>query len=351
MNVNNSSNSYPVAGTPPSASSGSQETAGTVTTEAGALGDTDVDGAVPLASSSSSSAQTSTSTRPPELDAPKGTYTSTEISLLVNAWMQKLNGLSMDNAMTNIDTKKELLKVLNEEAVKKIEEICKKAQEEEDARNSASAWAWTQAIGGAVLGGAALAGAIAATVMTGGAAAPLLVAASLSFYAGVASCVALDNPDMKIDLGTAFFLAAKEIGDCSDEEAQKWSIGLNVAMTVVLLASAIAMGRSDTLKELPSMVKTFSTVVGCTAAVFEGTTAIGKGSVALQIADIELAMANIAAEDKKLSASLARVQFQIEMLLDMLGDLADADAKRTELLSGTLEAAHTSSQGAVHAIA
>ncbi len=252
----------------------------------------------------------------------------------------------LDSLLDSLETQQKLTDGLTDESVKKIEEMCKKAESAERARKAGNALAWVKAIGGLVLGVAAFVGTCVLAAKTGGAAWALVPGAFMGLQAGVAGVMTLADPDLKgyyVGEISSSTMAIAEASGASPEDAAKIAIAMTVLVTVIIVACTL---KADPTK-MSEMAKLAAKAMQITNMAFSGTMDMAQGANQLEANEIEFAKAKIQIESKKLEGAMARVQELIEMYTSLFAAVTKANQERNDTLSDTLQNDAASMKAAV----
>jgi len=283
----------------------------------------------------------------PVPDAPQSTsLPRASYGAIAAAVMQQMaNDQLLTSLQESLKTQQKLTASLTDESVKKIEEMCRKAESAERKAKAGRALAWTKAIGGLVLATAAFVGSCVLAFKTAGAAAPLAVASFMGLQSAIAGVMVTADPELKGyyvgEIGSSTQAIAEQ--HMSKEDATKLALSISVAVVVLTTVMACRADLGDAAQKAKMLAK----VVQVVSMAFSGTTDVAQGVNQLEANEIELARARIQIESKKLEGAMARAQELMETYTALFAAVTKADQERNDTLSDTLQNEAASMKAAV----
>ena len=313
----------------------------------------------------------------PVLEAPVTDFSGDQLALILAALDIKIKEAQGKTAKEGIEAARQQTESANKRMIDKLQEVIDKQKEAAEKEKEYKVWGWIGKIA-AVIG--AIVGVIVAavaTVASGGAAAPLLILATVGLVAatvdlasqinkeihpdakpftlgsliGDAIVKALDDAGISGDGRTAASsfgaalgfllmqpdLAGQMAGDAakangaSEADIAKITMGVQIAAVVtsivLMIAVTVASGGGSAAQGISSTVKNLMTaakVMGAVAEIIRGSSGVAQGAIGIEVAGINQDADKSRAAAKKIEAILAQLQAQSEEQTARLKEIIEA---------------------------
>ncbi len=258
----------------------------------------------------------------PQLGSITLNFSPDDLAAALLALQGKTQDAQLRTAKEGLATNSKKLEDQKQRSLDKIKEWSAKCQDAASKAKAGGILGWFKKAFTVVAAAFTVALAAVATVATGGAAAPLLVLATLSLVSAAVSLASeidkakggkgfdhvLQWMDPGALLGKGVGAAAKALG-ASEETVNKISSGVAIAVCIgVMVASIILSGGSSALSSVSHLAK----IGAIGASVFGGATEMALGAVNRSVAEDRLAADKIQSDKKMIDAFIAKLQQQME---------------------------------------
>ena len=254
-----------------------------------------------------------------ELGIPDLPISSSALSLdtLLSAIGDDVRRQACRDGVTSLELKGERQAEINE---KELQEIVDRLEEMKK-KSVANAFLKAFKIIGAIVGAIASAASIVAGALTGN---PLLVAAGVVGMAMTVDSVVSLASDGKYSLAAGFTELGKKMG-MSDEEAQWFGFGVNMALMVGSIAISFGAGFASSAGSIANVAgqtaqkaAQITSMASKVSNIASGAVSIGSGSATIAGAVFDYNISQSQADSKELEAILERLRESIKMDRDLV---------------------------------
>ena len=261
----------------------------------------------------------------PQLPLPtRGTGTGLSLEQIFEALGMNERQTAVNKGVANIKAKGEEIKELHDKKMKEIQKNLDAIKSKGILSQFTRAFKWI----GMVVGAIGSIAAIAAGAMTGN---PLLVAGGLIGLTMSIDAMVSEGTGGKHSIGGAIAKGLVKCG-CSEETAQKWALGITIAITIAGAACSIMGGFSSAASAATGIAKAITTLSTATN-IIGACTSVAGGITSAVAAKYDHDIAKAKAELKELEAVLETLR----QLMDSEEKLVESMMERNQELFGKVK--------------